>query len=473
MTQRTQRIEPTFGQPQDNVENTDAMHETFMPVLDEEIKEEVATSVPVNESDISASNDTISVNQSVSLSSRQIPNHTFEMPFRRPDEVSENMKSLSQENHNVAPDHIVREPLAVSDILSPALQVHNAQLASQQAQQTNLQASKNEVESVKSESVQTENVAQSSATLGALAGAATAGVAASALNKTEKTVPISGDVDGVVSTVNQVKGEDESMPKVPSKYRRLLLVILLALLLLLVFFLLKPSSADNNVNALSQQQGQHLPIEFRPVDEAEAQAAEAREAALLAQQQSTEQVQANEDKSVAVETEQENTESVKVAPVVQVERPKTQESVIHQEEVKKVEKSTTPTARSVEKLKPTVKVETTKPVVKPVATRETVKPKAVEKVVTKVENSAVSSSGASKTMTVPKGVSLMQVFRDNGLSANLSDVNAMSKTNNIVSNLKAGDKVTVKMSGGKVAEMSISSGGKFIRQADGSYRYVK
>ncbi|VEI48529.1 opacity associated protein A [Actinobacillus equuli] len=37
----------------------------------------------------------------------------------------------------------------------------------------------------------------------------------------------------------------------------------------------------------------------------------------------------------------------------------------------------------------------------------------------------------------------MQVFRDNGL--NISDVNAMSKVNKVVSNLKVGERVSVRL----------------------------
>lgn len=64
----------------------------------------------------------------------------------------------------------------------------------------------------------------------------------------------------------------------------------------------------------------------------------------------------------------------------------------------------------------------------------------------------------------------MQVFRDNNL--NISDVNSMSKANNIVSNLKVGERVTVRLDkNNRVVEMSIGSGGKFIRQPNGSYTF--
>ena len=86
-----------------------------------------------------------------------------------------------------------------------------------------------------------------------------------------------------------------------------------------------------------------------------------------------------------------------------------------------------------------------------------------------------ASTGATKTLTVPQGVSLMQVFRDNKL--NISDVNAMTKASgagNALSSFKPGDKVQVSVnSQGRVSELRLSNGGKFVRQADGSYQYKK
>ena len=100
--------------------------------------------------------------------------------------------------------------------------------------------------------------------------------------------------------------------------------------------------------------------------------------------------------------------------------------------------------------------------------------KTVEKTAAKAVKPAVATTASgvvsSKTLTVPKSTSLMQVFRDNQL--NISDVNAMSKVNNVVSNLKVGERVTVRLDkNNRVVEMNIGSGGKFTRQADGSYSF--
>lgn len=284
--------------------------------------------------------------------------------------------------------------------------------------------------------------------------------------------------------------------KVPSKYRRLLIVLLLLLALLLVFFLLKPKTPES-VETL-QQQGSSLPIEFRPVDEEEAKRAEAQakaaQEAALAQKQAEEQSQqaqqavgsqaqianqqpvaqpaentaqqpAVQQQTQSTVTQPQDPQVVGIAtkPTAQepVKKPTNTGSVIYQPEQKQPAKTTaaqpktTPSTSKVE-AKPQPKVDPTKGA--PVVKAEPVKVK------------TPATSVSSKTMTVPKGVSLMQVFRDNNL--NIADVNAMSKANGIVSQLKAGEKVTVRLDkDNRVTEMSIGSGGKFIRQANGSYIY--
>lgn len=295
--------------------------------------------------------------------------------------------------------------------------------------------------------------------------------------------------------------EAESMPKVPSKIRRLLLVALIALALLLAFFLLKPN-APEPVEALQEQQGTSLPIEFRPVDEEEAKRAEAeakalqeaqalaaQQAELQAAQQQSEQQQAQAQAateqtaqgniSTPTTNEQASSTSEPVAapeatpakPVVQrpatvqVQKPQTQGSVIHQSETK-VEPKAEP--KAVEK----------KVVAKPAQPAKAQNQDQIGNLIKEVEAGrrptaqaapAKVAASSAKTLTVPKGVSLMQVFRDNNL--NISDVNAMSKVNNAVSNLKAGDKVNVRLdSNNRVVEMRVGNG-TYIRQANGTYTF--
>lgn len=284
--------------------------------------------------------------------------------------------------------------------------------------------------------------------------------------------------------------------KVPPKYRRLLIILLLLLLLTLAIFLLKPKTPENA--QMLQEQGTSLPIEFRPVNEEEAKRAELEAKALQeAAQMEAAQAQgvknlANMPKEDTVQPTQDMvkpeangnmptnasdssqsiavtappvvaTEPVEQRPVVPqqvlpvVQKPETTASVIYRPEEEKVAKANVERAKTApSNNKPSHVVSTekapSKPHNKPVETK-----------------SAVASVN-SKVLTVPKGVSLMQVFRDHQL--NISDVNAMSKVNNIVSNLKAGEKITVQLDkNNRVTEMKIGSGGRFIRQANGSYIY--
>ena len=336
------------------------------------------------------------------------------------------------------------------------------------------------------------------------------------INAAERVIPITGRSE-TTAEKNTKEGS--------SKHRRLGIVALLAVALGVAFWLLKPSTPET-VEELQSQQGGRLPIEFRPVDEAEAQRQEAEAKAqaqaqqeALAQQQNQQQAQLEQQTQQpaqqVVSPVEKIAEPQPVQPVanelaqpqstlqasqsqpmtVVTEKPATQGSVVYQPE--------TPTAQvvqpKVEKLKashhannkqvnaqPKVKavtkaefdtkksqnaqldrlvknVETGKPVVE----KATPAPSLAAKTEAAKSQNVVTSS---KTLSVPKGVSLMQVFRDNQL--NISDVNAMSKVNNKVSSLKVNEKVTVRLDkNNRVVEMTIGSGGKFTRQADGTYRF--
>lgn len=336
------------------------------------------------------------------------------------------------------------------------------------------------------------------------------------INAAERVIPITGRSE-TTAEKNTKEGS--------SKHRRLGIVALLAVALGVAFWLLKPSTPET-VEELQSQQSGSLPIEFRPVDEAEAQRQEAEAKAqaqaqqeALAQQQNQQQAQLEQQTQQpaqqVVSPVEKIAEPQPVQPVanelaqpqstlqasqsqpmtVVTEKPATQGSVVYQPE--------TPTAQvvqpKVEKLKashhannkqvnaqPKVKavtkaefdtkksqnaqldrlvknVETGKPVVE----KATPAPSLAAKTEAAKSQNVVTSS---KTLSVPKGVSLMQVFRDNQL--NISDVNAMSKVNNKVSSLKVNEKVTVRLDkNNRVVEMTIGSGGKFTRQADGTYRF--
>ena len=348
-----------------------------------------------------------------------------------------------------------------------------------------------------------------------------------ALNAAERVIPSTS----AAATSSTEKVAPVSSKEKSTKNRRLGLVALLAAILGGIFFWLKPSTPEP-VEELQSQQGGSLPIEFRPVDEAEAQRLEAEAQAktqeqLQAQtaQNTTDSIQTAQpsvetnttqpaqpvEQNVSTQPIEQNgsvqpvqeggqaasvTESQSLTPVVGAVKPQTSSSVVYQpekaQEVRKQE------IRKVEKVRPqqtqqkAQKTETQSKVKAITATEYNTKKvqnaqmdqlvkrveegKAVQstKSATKVAPVAIpqasSSVVSSKTMTVSKGISLMQVFRDNNL--NISDVNAMSKVNSVVSNLKVNEKVTVRLDkNNRVVEMSIGSGGKFTRQADGSYRF--
>lgn len=292
--------------------------------------------------------------------------------------------------------------------------------------------------------------------------------------------------------------EWKALNKVPSKHRRLVVVVLLALLVPFVLWLLKPSAPETTVNDL--QQNTNVPIEFRPVNEEEAKRLE-EEARLRAEQEALAQQQAQQAQTVTPDTVTQQSATVETAPQQTATATSSQNSLQNNTQ-------TAPAVISVEQETPVVAVKPSvsqnnqsvihqsensvkeKPQPKP-ATKPTAEKKAdstqaknikkeqqldsLIKEVNKPAASATTASNGSKTLTVPKGVSLMQVFRDNQL--NISDVNAMSKAsgaNNVLSSFKPGDKVNVRLDkNNRVTEMSLSSGGKFVRQADGSYKFVK
>ncbi|EER46350.1 opacity associated protein A [Actinobacillus minor NM305] len=354
-----------------------------------------------------------------------------------------------------------------------------------------------------------------------------------ALNAAERVIPAAS----AAATSSTEKVAPASSKEKSTKNRRLGLVALLAAILGGIFFWLKPSTPEP-VEELQSQQGGSLPIEFRPVDEAEAQRAEAEaqakvQAQLQASTQTVQGVTSTEPTQMAqpsvetnttqsaqpveqnvsiqpvengsVTTVQEGaqatitnvTESQASTPVVNTVKPQTGSSVVYQPE-KALQEVRKQEVRKVEKVRPQQQTQQkaqkteTQPKVKAITAAEYNAKKAqnaqMDQFVKSVEEGKVAQTAkptakvapaatqttsvvvSSKTMTVSKGISLMQVFRDNNL--NISDVNAMSKVNSVVSNLKVNEKVTVRLDkNNRVVEMSIGSGGKFTRQADGSYRF--
>ena len=319
----------------------------------------------------------------------------------------------------------------------------------------------------------------------------------------------------------------------PAKHRRLFMAILALVILLIIFFALKPSS--DTVESFTQSNSNEIPVQFQSLDQNQPvettildtppaqnqmaaeqanqpeNAPKADESAnsVTAQNQPAENVAASQNMAEsqnmaqapaqtsntmdsasakpmqAVQPEQSQTQ----AQQTQVEQPKAptvvapvqpvkkvvEQQVAHKDiakkEVKVAEKAHVP-AKATEQT--AAKTAGKAPIVeaKPIQVKKEAKVQIVD---AKPATKAAVPTASAKTLTVPKGVSLMQVFRDNQL--NISDVNAMSKAagaGNVLSSFKPGDKVAVSVnSQGRVNEMRLSNGTRFVRQSDGSYEYKK
>ena len=309
----------------------------------------------------------------------------------------------------------------------------------------------------------------------------------------------------------------------PEKHRRLFIAILGLVVLLIIFFTLKPNS--DTVESFEQQTSNEIPVQFQSLDQSQPVETTVLDNNNNAAPATTEQA-ANEAKSdtppameyVGDKADAPKSQPAEPAQQTVTQQPATQPAPVQpavapapvKEPVKTVqptvEKHTamvehkveprreqTPVVQEKKQPKPVTEKATAQPTqtvkkesskiqeAKPVATKDSkvqiVEAKSATHNAMKAAEPAAqtASTGATKTLTVPQGVSLMQVFRDNKL--NISDVNAMTKASgagNALSSFKPGDKVQVSVnSQGRVSELRLSNGGKFIRQADGSYQYKK
>ena len=293
----------------------------------------------------------------------------------------------------------------------------------------------------------------------------------------------------------------------PEKHRRLFIAILGLVVLLIIFFTLKPNS--DTVESFEQQNSNEIPVQFQSLDQSQpvettvldnnnttapATTEQTANAAKSDTPPAMEYVGDKADMAKSQPTEpaqqtvaqQPATQPVPVQPAVEkhtatvehkAEPRREQTSVVQEKKQPKpvAEKATVQPTQTVKK--ESSKIQEAKPVATKDSKVQIVEAKSATHNAVKAAEPAAqtASTGATKTLTVPQGVSLMQVFRDNKL--NISDVNAMTKASgagNALSSFKPGDKVQVSVnSQGRVSELRLSNGGKFIRQADGSYQYKK
>ena len=335
-------------------------------------------------------------------------------------------------------------------------------------------------------------------------------------------------------TVEQAEKRNLSQPEkwkvlqvLPAKHRRLFMAILALVILLIIFFALKPSS--DTVESFTQSNSNEIPVQFQSLDQNQPvettildnppaqnqmaaeqanqpeNAPKADESAnsATAQNQPADNMAAPQNMAQSPVQTSNTMDSASAKPMqaaqpeqsqtqaqqAQVEQPKAptvvvpvqpvkkvvEQQVAHKDiakkEVKVAEKAHVPAKATEQTI---AKTAGKAPIfeAKPVQVKKETKVQIVD---AKPATKAAAPTASAKTLTVPKGVSLMQVFRDNQL--NISDVNAMSKApgaGNVLSSFKPGDKVAVSVnSQGRVNEMRLSNGTRFVRQSDGSYEYKK
>ena len=309
----------------------------------------------------------------------------------------------------------------------------------------------------------------------------------------------------------------------PEKHRRLFIAILGLVVLLIIFFTLKPNS--DTVESFVQQNSNEIPVQFQSLDQSQpvettildnnntVAPAKTEQTANDAKSDTPPAMEYVGDKADAAKSQtaepaqqtvaqQPATQPVPVKPTLDATskepllrtlQPTAEKHTATVEHKAEPRREHTPVVQEKKQPKPATEKATAQPTqtvkkeqskiqeAKPVATKETkvqiVEAKSATNKTVKAAEPVVqtASTGATKTLTVPQGVSLMQVFRDNKL--NIADVNAMTKASgagNALSSFKPGDKVQVSVNGqGRVSELRLSNGGKFIRQADGSYQYKK
>lgn len=332
---------------------------------------------------------------------------------------------------------------------------------------------------------------------------APADVAAASSNVAEETIIAEESIETtnvVVEPVlnaatNETKPQAESVEKpvvslknpetwpmlamLPQKHRRLFVTILALVLLLMFILWMKPSS--DTVQSYEQQSNNDVPIQFQQLDQSQV-----NEPTVLDNPTST-GTQPNTAENIVPAQSNEPMANTPVAepqamnsvsenkPAEQpkaVEPAKPQEMVKPQstphETVKKPEPVKTKTVEKPQKVEhknPPVKAQSAK------TEKQVVEILEAKPATTKT----VNTSAESKTLVVPQGVSLMQVFRNHNLP--IADVNAMTKANgagNALSSFKPGDKVQVTVNAqGRVNELRLSNGARFVRQADGSYQFKK
>ncbi|WP_439287369.1 LysM-like peptidoglycan-binding domain-containing protein [Lonepinella sp. BR2357] len=305
------------------------------------------------------------------------------------------------------------------------------------------------------------------------------------------------------------------MQKLPTKHRRLFIAIAGAVAILLALLWLKPS--NNTVEEIQANNSSSTPIEFQSLNPNEPLPETTENVAMADNNATANSTIAPAEQATVTPTPQATAETTTAAPTTPetvaaasqpvnsaTEQAKAEQAKLAAEQARKAEQTklaaeqarkaeqarlAAEQARKTEQAKAAAqqahKAETkttaskakTAPVVdaKPASTSSSASSNKASSANTSASKAtSTNATSGTKTLVVPQGTSLFQVFRSNGLD--IRDANAMTKANgagNVLSSFKANDKVQVSVSQGRVNSMRLSDGSVFTRQADGTYKYSK
>lgn len=267
------------------------------------------------------------------------------------------------------------------------------------------------------------------------------------------------------------------LQKLPQKHRRIVVVLIAFIILLLLFLWLKPDTTT--VDSLHSQNQHNLPIEFQPLDQS----------LVVTEVEATQNTENVETIISETNTDPSTTAlatNIAENVVLPSNQPVVQETIIEEQAValpptRNNAQSSAAQPRQSQPARSQTQASSTTSQSRQTSTAERTRVQSSNRSAPVVEaaraNTSTSSTttGTTKTLTINKGVTLMQVFRDNNL--NIADVNAMTRANgagNVLSSFKPGDKVQVSVqSNGRVSELRLQDGSRFIRQSDGNYIYRK
>lgn len=287
------------------------------------------------------------------------------------------------------------------------------------------------------------------------------------MHATEPTVTLNTDESSTKINKTSLKEkiihpEDwKSLQALPRKYRRPVVVLFFLLLILLLIAFLKPSKPS--VQSFEESTPNYAMEEAN--DASENNGALGGISGLLAPQPELSQPTMPESAPLP-----ESSEMLPMSSTTEtLPKPQVEETFV----------PTPVAAETTPKTETMAKPETKPQPIKPVVTEQKTAAKPSQNDVfgdiekAKLLKTKQVDSTADVIITIRKGMSLMQGFREHHL--NLSDVMTMAKMKNAghyLSNLDPNDKVYIQTNGkGRVMQLTLPNGSRFIRQKNGSYQF--